>query len=93
MQPHETPTAFPMTTGLVPPGSSGAPGSSVPRLLVAAALGLPVPFFFSPLGVGPWWGQPLLVIAVLVVAAILGEVLGRVGQGGRSSLGTCSVGR
>ena len=45
------------------------------RLLAIVALGLTSALFFSPIGVGPWWWQPVLAAAVLVVAVLLTAIL------------------
>jgi hypothetical protein len=56
------------------------------RLLAIVALGVTSTLFFSPIGVGPWWWQPVLVAAVLLVAVLLNAILTpRAGSG--SSIG------
>jgi hypothetical protein len=41
------------------------------RLLAIVALGVTSALFFSPIGVGPWWWQPVLAAAVLFGAVLL----------------------
>lgn len=54
------------------------------RLLVAFLLGLTSPFFFAPLALQPRWWQPVIVLAALLVATLLGAILVRDDSGGRT---------
>src|SRR5215469_14965305 len=45
------------------------------RCLAIVALGVTSALFFSPIGVGPWWWQPVLAAAVLFGAVLLIAIL------------------
>jgi hypothetical protein len=52
------------------------------RCLAIVSLGLTSALFFSPIGVGSWWWQPVLAAAVLLVAGLLNAVrIRRAGSG------------
>jgi hypothetical protein len=44
------------------------------RCLAIVALGLTSALFFSPIGVGSWWWQPVLAAGVLFVAILLNAI-------------------
>jgi hypothetical protein len=47
------------------------------RCLAIVTLGLTASLFFSPIGVGPWWWQPVLAAGVLFGAVLLDANLSR----------------
>jgi hypothetical protein len=56
------------------------------RLLAIIALGMTAALFFSPIGVGPWWWQPVLAAAILFAAVLLTAIRSR-RAGSGSSIG------
>src|SRR5262245_7159924 len=54
---------------------AGVHRSGLPRLLLASALGLVAPLFCSPMGLDPWWGEPVGALVVLLVAVLLSGML------------------
>jgi hypothetical protein len=69
VQQHE-PSAL-LAPSTVPPVADSVQRGSPLRLLIAFALGLTAPFFFSPFDITPWWWQPAGAIVILLVAALL----------------------
>ncbi len=55
------------------------------RCLAIVALGLTSALFFSPIGVGSWWWQPVLAAGVLFVAVLLNAIRIRIRSAGSST--------
>jgi hypothetical protein len=66
---------------VIPIANAAMPAAILPsyrttwrRCLAIVALGLTSALFFSPIGVGSWWWQPVLAAGVLFVAILLNAV-------------------
>ena len=63
---HPSPSRTPLCQQRFPPYRT-----TWRRCLAIVTLGLSAALFFSPIRVGPWWWQPVLAAAVLLVAVLL----------------------
>jgi hypothetical protein len=69
MQPHHP--SIPLANAALPAAMAPPYRITRRRCLASVALGLSAALFFSPIGVGPWWWQPVVAAVVLVGAALL----------------------
>jgi len=75
MQQHQP--LIPSTNAAMPAAIPPAYRMTWRRLLAIVALGVTSALFFSPIGVGPWWWQPVVAGAVLFGAVLLTAIFTR----------------
>jgi hypothetical protein len=81
---QQNPPSIPLSDAALPAAIPTPYRITRRRLLAIVALGLTSALFFSPIGVGPWWWQPILAAGVLFAAVLLNAILTRSAGSGRS---------